>query len=77
MGTVRTTVSGRDVLGANRYRHRKYWLRYRYMKVKTSRRQKSVPNLYLRSFGSRNSVPVPSIICLSLTTGFIRTKSLP
>ncbi|KAJ0949096.1 hypothetical protein HanRHA438_Chr01g0034951 [Helianthus annuus] len=36
-----------------------------------------VPNWYLRSFGSRNSVPVPSIICSSLTTGFIRTTLLP
>ncbi|MFS7920847.1 hypothetical protein Hanom_Chr03g00229571 [Helianthus anomalus] len=60
-----------DELGVNRYRYRKYRLRYRYMKVKIGRRQKSVPNLYLRSFGSENSVPVPSTICLFLTTGFI------
>ncbi|MFS7958613.1 hypothetical protein Hanom_Chr07g00680771 [Helianthus anomalus] len=59
---------------SNRYRYQKYRLRYRYMKVKTGRRQKSVPNLYLISFGSGNSVPVPTTICLSLTTGFIRTK---
>ncbi|KAF5754394.1 hypothetical protein HanXRQr2_Chr17g0790661 [Helianthus annuus] len=39
--------------------------------------QKSVPNWYLRSFGSGNSVPVPSTICSSLTTGFIRTTLLP
>ncbi|MFS7928035.1 hypothetical protein Hanom_Chr04g00316191 [Helianthus anomalus] len=38
---------------------------------------KVVPNWYLRSFGSGNSVPVPSIICSSLTAGFIRTTSLP
>ncbi|MFS7949947.1 hypothetical protein Hanom_Chr06g00577601 [Helianthus anomalus] len=40
-------------------------------------RQKSVPNWYLTSFGSGNLVPVPSIVCLSLTTDFIRTTSLP
>ncbi|KAM0010285.1 hypothetical protein Hdeb2414_s0078g00778701 [Helianthus debilis subsp. tardiflorus] len=38
---------------------------------------KVVPNWYLRSFGSGNSVLVASTICLSLTTGFIRTTSLP
>ncbi|MFS7901236.1 hypothetical protein Hanom_Chr00s182713g01832291 [Helianthus anomalus] len=38
---------------------------------------KVVPNWYLRSLGSENSVPVPSIICSSLTTGFIRTTLLP
>ncbi|MFS7928034.1 hypothetical protein Hanom_Chr04g00316181 [Helianthus anomalus] len=38
---------------------------------------KVVSNWYFRSFGSGNSVPVPSIICSSLTTGFIRTTLLP
>ncbi|MFS7908349.1 hypothetical protein Hanom_Chr01g00082131 [Helianthus anomalus] len=38
---------------------------------------KVVPNWYLRSFGLGNSVPVPSIICSSLTTDFIRTTLLP
>ncbi|KAJ0703172.1 hypothetical protein HanPI659440_Chr14g0547961 [Helianthus annuus] len=36
-----------------------------------------VPNWYLRFFGLGNSVPVPSIICSSPTTGFIRTTLLP
>ncbi|MFS7902299.1 hypothetical protein Hanom_Chr01g00009671 [Helianthus anomalus] len=38
---------------------------------------KVVPNWYLRSFGSGNSVPIPNIICSFLTTGFIRTTLLP
>ncbi|MFS7930559.1 hypothetical protein Hanom_Chr04g00345721 [Helianthus anomalus] len=40
---------------------------------------KSVPNWYLSSFGSENSVLVLSTICLSLTMGFIqkKKKSLP
>ncbi|MFS7952457.1 hypothetical protein Hanom_Chr07g00607161 [Helianthus anomalus] len=41
-----------------------------YMKVK------SVPNWYLRSFGSANLVAVRRTIFSSLTTGFIRKKSL-
>ncbi|MFS7965370.1 hypothetical protein Hanom_Chr09g00761471 [Helianthus anomalus] len=51
------------------------------MKVKNG--SESVPgtpkvgNWYLRSFGSANLVPVPRTICSSLTTGFIRTTSLP
>ncbi|MFS7922435.1 hypothetical protein Hanom_Chr03g00249111 [Helianthus anomalus] len=52
------------------------------MKVKTgsepvTERQKSVPNWDLGSFGSGNLVPVPSTVCSYLTTGFIRTTSLP
>ncbi|MFS7921247.1 hypothetical protein Hanom_Chr03g00234531 [Helianthus anomalus] len=38
---------------------------------------KVVPNWYLRSFGSGNSIPIPSIICSFLITGFIRTRLLP
>ncbi|MFS7995494.1 hypothetical protein Hanom_Chr12g01118561 [Helianthus anomalus] len=37
---------------------------------------KVVLNWYLRSFGSGNSVSVPSIIFSSMTTGFIRTTLL-
>ncbi|KAJ0514800.1 hypothetical protein HanHA300_Chr10g0373661 [Helianthus annuus] len=50
------------------------------MKVKNGSESvtpKSVLNWYLRSFGSANLVPVPRTICSSLTTGFIRTTSLP
>ncbi|MFS7945434.1 putative REJ domain-containing protein [Helianthus anomalus] len=36
-----------------------------------------ITSWYLRSFGSENLVPVPRTICSSLTTGFIRTTSLP
>ncbi|KAJ0451201.1 hypothetical protein HanHA300_Chr15g0564911 [Helianthus annuus] len=51
------------------------------MKVKTSSEPvqgtpKVVPNWYLRSFSSGNSLLVPSIICSFLTTSFIRTTSL-
>ncbi|KAF5815995.1 hypothetical protein HanXRQr2_Chr03g0129411 [Helianthus annuus] len=51
------------------------------MKVKNGSEPESgtakvVPNWHLRSFGSGNSVPVPNIICSSLTTCFIRTTLL-
>ncbi|MFS7990119.1 hypothetical protein Hanom_Chr11g01055001 [Helianthus anomalus] len=57
-------------------------VRYRYIKVKNGSEPvpgtpKVIPNWYLRSFGSGNSVPVPNIICSSLTTGVIQTTLLP
>ncbi|KAF5806544.1 hypothetical protein HanXRQr2_Chr05g0222691 [Helianthus annuus] len=77
-GNVSYKKRGRDELGANRYRT----LQYQYMKVKNGCASvlgtpKSVPNWYLRSFGSANFVPVPRTICSSLTTCFIRTTTLP